>query len=312
MTDVYDDIVEDCATGSFGRWFFLALIVALFLHYTSEKRKAAGPDWPYQRPRPYHFLPFGELPMLQSQNSARVTVLPGHHESENLASRVLMAAILDFSGSMCRHAAKLPVAWRNMVTALGKQTTQRLRVELACCAFDHRIVFQDFAPLPFYLEQSLNFSGGGTTALGGAILTTIDRTRQRRETLAAEGIQCNRAVCPVLTDGRASDVAALQTAMGEIRRAEEAAEIEFIPLAPDAGSVGPLKTIFDKDPILLDEVDFDILFGAFTRSISSYSQSMPGFEPEAATLIRAELGHSFERRRRPGDTAQPRLPYHGE
>lgn len=249
--------------------------------------------------------------MFEARKSAEVTILPGHHEPQNLLSRVLMVLLFDFSGSMGEHAPKLPPTFRKMVAALSKRATERLRIELACCAIDDRIMLQEFAPLPFYLEQSLEFDGGGLTALGTALLEAIECTHRRREQLADEGIYCNRVVCPVLSDGYATDREALESALPEIRRAERAREIEFVPLAPEPGCLGQLQAIFDKEPILLDEVDFDILFEAFIRSLSTYSQSMPGHEPNAVELIRHDLGYASDRAKRLSRPETLRLPYKG-
>ena len=247
--------------------------------------------------------------MFEARKSAEVTILPGHHEPQNLLSRVLMVLLFDFSGSMSQHARKLTLAFRDMVISLSKHATQRLQIELACCAFDDRIMLQEFAPLPFYLEQSLEFDGGGLTALGTALLETIDCTRRRREQLISEGIDCNRVVCPVLSDGYATDRDALESALPKIRQAEREREIEFVPLAPDPGCLAQLQAIFDKEPILLDEVNFDILFRAFVDSLSTYSQSMPGREPSAVGLIRRKLDHSPDSTRLTGRAARLRLPH---
>ena len=201
---------------------------------------------------------------------------------------------------MSRFAPHLPPKWRQMVEALSQVTIQRLRVELACCVFDDRVVFQDYAPLPFYFERQLDFAGGGLTALGTALLTTTDRTLGRRRQLAEEGIHCNRAVCPVVSDGCATDPEILRSAIPRIREASQSGQIEFVPLAPDADCIGNLRTIFGRDPILLDDVDFSTLFAVLTRSISQYSRSMPGREPLAAELLRVELSNQ-----RP----VPRIPY---
>jgi uncharacterized protein YegL len=227
--------------------------------------------------------------MFDQTMKPNVKVLPGCHEADNLEPRALAAFIGDFSGSMAGHAHKLPPAWSRMVTTLVKPAIQRLRIELACCVFDDLVMLQDYAPLPFYMEKPLKFAGGGLTALGTALLLVIEYTRRRRQQLQSEAIRSFRTLCPVVSDGYATDHDALEAAIAEIRRAERMGEIEFVPLAPDAHCEAQLFSIFGKKPILLDTVDFEELFRALTRSLSTYSQSQLGGEPEGRALIRAEL-----------------------
>jgi uncharacterized protein YegL len=230
-----------------------------------------------------------------------VTICPGAQEPENLEPRVHAGILLDFSGSMARYAKQLPTVWQKMVATLNKRTVERLRIELACCAFDDRVVYQDYAPVPYYLEKPLTFEGGGMTALGTALLTVIQHTQRRREALSSKGVHCYRSMCPVVSDGLANDGNVIETAIGEIRKAEQSREIDFVPLAPDPACIGQLETIFGKGSVLLlPEVRFDILFAALTRSLSRYSQSTPGFEPDARQLIQIELDR---------EPAQPPLPH---
>lgn len=227
--------------------------------------------------------------MSQLHDPIEVKVLPGFYEANNLETRVHAVPTFDFSGSMSEHAPRLPDAWRRMVAALSKRTIERLQIELACCVFDTHVVFQDYAPLPFYLEKPLTFTGGGVTSLGTALLTVIDSTRRRRQLLASEGIYSRPAICPVVTDGYATDFSTLEAALREIRAAEQRREMQFVFLAPDRHCVAQLKSVFHCEPILLDEISFDQLFGALTRSLSTYSRSLVGHEPEPRRLLIQEL-----------------------
>ena len=222
-----------------------------------------------------------------------VTICPGAEEPHNLEPRVHASMLLDLSGSMALYAKELPGVWRKMATTLNKRTVERLRIELACCAFDGRVVYQDYAPVPYYLDKPLTFEGGGFTALGTALLTVIEHTQRRRHALSSMGVHCYRSMCLVVSDGFANDGNVIESAIEEIRKAEERRQIRFVPLAPDPECVGQLETIFGKGTVLLlPEVRFDILFAALARSLSRYSQSAPGFEPDAREVIRIELGQS--------------------
>lgn len=227
--------------------------------------------------------------MIRPKDSTHVKVLPGFYERDNLRSRFHAVPTFDFSGSMAAHAPRLPGAYDRMVTALARNPSERLQIELACCAFDTDVVFQDYAPLPFYLEEPLSFTGGGATALGAALLTVLHFTRQRRRMLESDGIHCRPALCPVVTDGCATDPDTFDEAIREIRIAEQDQEMQFVFLAPDADSVPRLRSVFGREPILLDEVNFDRLFAGLTRSLSSYSRSQIGHEPDFRRLLESDL-----------------------
>jgi uncharacterized protein YegL len=230
--------------------------------------------------------------MFHANDSIQVQILPGFYEPNNLENRVHAAPIFDFSGSMSAHAPRLPGAWGRMVAALSKRTIERLQIELACCVFDTHVVFQDYAPVPFYLEKPLSFVVGGATSLGTALLTVIDSTRQRRQMLASEGIYSRPAICPVVTDGYATDSGSLEHAVREIRFSEEHREIQFVFLAPDGQCVPQLRSVFGREPIPLDEINFERLFDALTRSLSSYSRSTAGHEPDARRLLEYDIRSS--------------------
>jgi len=227
--------------------------------------------------------------MFQIPSQTQVKVLPGCYEKSNLAPRAPAVPILDFSQSMSAHAPELPHVWSRMVAALSRRTTERLQIELACCVFDTHVLLQDYAPLPFYLETPLSFSGGGITSLGAALLTVIDATRRRRQLLADDGIHCRPAICPVVTDGYATDRATLVDALREMHVSQHKREMQFVFLAPDKDCMPQLRSVFHCDPISLDEISFDQLFEALTRSLSTYSCSQIGYEPEPRRLLLEEL-----------------------
>ena len=310
MTNVYDDLMHHYRTFSIWRWMVLAFVLFLFYAYVEQKRQNEGQrDLDSNRFR--SFSESGELIMSDIPRDVDVKVLKGYHEPNNLEARVLVSILLDFSYSMHEHAKELPGVLQCMSRALGKRTLERLRIELACCAFDGRVVYQDYAPVSYYLEKPLTFNGGGFTALGSALLVVIENTRHRRDFLRSEGIDCYRSVCPVVSDGKANDGDTIQKAIEEIRRAEEEQIIEFVPLAPDSRCVDTLRNIFAKKPIPLPEVDFDILFAAFRRSFSTYSQSMPGFEPEARSIIQRDVEREYKRLALPAPISTRRIGFKG-
>ena len=218
-----------------------------------------------------------------------VTVFDGSFEFSNLRQRALVSAALDFSESMFKFTPQLPSAWAKMVEFLHERPHERLAVELACCAFASDVSIRSFAPASFYRGKRLTFNETGLTSLGTAINTVIAHTRARRQMLAAEGIDSLRAVCVVITDGGANDHPYIEQAIEEIRVCEEEGEIEFVPITPRPEFSDVMVSIFGKNPIPLDGLDYAKIFRSLARSISQYSQSMVGQEPSMLPMLENKL-----------------------
>ena len=293
MTNVYSDLAHHYRTFSLARWIILGLIVLLFWAYVSEKREDLR-HWKLDVYRYHPSSESGDRIMFANSFHVDIHISPGHHEPENLEPRVLVCPTIDFSGSLNDYVDLFPPAFARMVQTLSKRTVERLRAELACCAFDTNVHYQDYAPAPFYLETPLRYAGGGRTALGTALVTVIEQTLRRREELKQQRIGCYRSICPVITDGGANDGNVIEDAIREVRRAEQREQIEFIPLAPHPDCIADLEAIFGEETVLLlPEVDFDKLFAALTQTVSSYSQSTRGFEPKAGQLMKESVERAY-------------------
>ncbi|MCA9213732.1 MAG: VWA domain-containing protein [Planctomycetales bacterium] len=203
--------------------------------------------------------------------STKLTVIPGSYETHNLADRGHLVLVCDWSGSMEKYKQAMDQAFENMVHQCTDSIGLRQSLEIAVCDFSSRVQFRDFAPPPHYQEPQPAFSGGGYTMLGAALSTTIEMTQQRRAMQRADGIHVVRTVCVVLSDGQASDLAELESAKQKIGQMEDSEEIEFIPLLIKGMHLGPLEHIFDRVPIPVDAMKFDVLFAALCRSMSQHS-----------------------------------------
>jgi len=181
-----------------------------------------------------------------------------------------------------------------MVNALNKHATARQRVELACAMFASRVVIQSFAPLSFYVKEEMDFNCGGMTALGTALDTVIEQTSRRRQALLERGVECSDCFWIVFTDGAVTDD--IEPVLPKIRQAEQSGEIQFVPVAPDEDSLERLAKIFKQEAVLLSDLDFDLLFRVFGRSLRSCSQGQSGQSLNIAALMNREI--------------QRKIPYH--
>ncbi len=205
----------------------------------------------------------------------KVEVLPGLYEKQNLERRAHLTLINDWSGSMYEFKPAHDAALKQMLSDMAGVSILRQGLELALCDFSCDVQFQDFAPISFYEKSQKPFHGGFSTALGEAIDTTIDQTIKRRQMLEDDGIQVVRSVCVVLSDGKASDINKLQAVMPKIDSAIRTEAIEFIPVILEGMHSGPLKAIFQVDPIPVEAVNFSLMFAGLMRSMSQCSQAGP-------------------------------------
>lgn len=221
------------------------------------------------------------LPMLANS----VEVEPGVLEEGNLRSRVLAVYLCDFSGSMSHLKPQVQQGWINLLESLAKRPLDRQRVELAFCAFACQVSFHDFGPVTSYETRNLHLDVGGSTSLGLALQTVVAQTKKRWQLLASHGIECDRRVCVVVTDGAATDD--INQVIPLVQNADASGELEFVPLSPNRHCNPQLVNIFGKEPIPVDAIDFDALFGVLARSLSQLSQGC-GSQVSAYEVIRQQ------------------------
>lgn len=119
------------------------------------------------------------------------------------------------------------------------------------------LVFDDEVRTLIDWRSLASFDGGieldvaGTTALGSAVLTAIEKTRERRAVYAQTGITCKRAQIFVYTDGVSTESldAAYARSQEYLNRDKPSAKM-YITLIPPAADASELKPFGDKVTIL--------------------------------------------------------------
>ena len=227
--------------------------------------------------------------MFQIPSQTQVKVLPGCYEKSNLAPRLPAVPILDFSQSMCAHAPELPHVWSRMVAALSRRTTERLQIELDVCVFDTHVLLQDYAALAVLSREAVELFRWRHHV---ARRSPADRHRRHTPPTTVAGRRRDPLSSSHLSrrDGRIchgpSDPG---RRLREMHVSERKREMQFVFLAPDQDCMPQLRTVFHCDPISLDEISFEQLFDALTRSLSTYSCSQIGYEPEPRRLLLEQL-----------------------
>ncbi len=234
---------------------------------------------------------------------AEVEIIKGQMEKENLAARTLAGFVMDLSGSM--HSF-LPLVRKNfdtLMTALSKKTVERLRIELSLCAFATDVIYHDYAPANYYLETQPIIETLGATSLGATLHVVMNHAEQRRTLLDSVGIHCEKSVCAIITDGQATDPEILMEAIPRVRAMQSTRALEFIPIAPSPDCYQDLFNIFGVEPIP-ETIDFSILFAAFSRSLSQWSQGGAS-GTNAVEVVKREIDSIVRRKELDSDDTPP-------
>ena len=127
-------------------------------------------------------------------------------------------------------------------------------------------------------------TAGHTTAMGTAIVKSIDLQHVHIEEQASEGIGTQHSVLSLVTDGYPSGEPqdAFERAIRAIREAENTGRFSFFPIAvegtnDEAANLDTLKRLSSRrEPLALAKVDFAKLMGWLVGTLSTISASQPG------------------------------------
>lgn len=195
---------------------------------------------------------------------------------------------IDTSGSMNEKAedgrAKVEIV-EQMVNSLSKidlSESEKAAVDICILAFDDKCrVLQDWIPLSDF-KGNLKLNAGGCTALGSAIIDSIDATRARRHVYASPeyGVSARRAQIFLYTDGVSTEdmSKAIEYSQNYLNRDKPSAKLYTI-LIPPATDPSEMKKLGEKVAILraMDCVNgIPSTFKFMKDSIVQWSDSNPG------------------------------------
>lgn len=195
---------------------------------------------------------------------------------------------IDTSGSMKEKAedgrTKVGIV-EQMVNSLSKidlSESEKAAVDICILAFDDECrVLQDWIPLSDF-KGNLKLDAGGCTALGSAIIDSIDATRARRKAYASSeyGISARRAQIFLYTDGVSTEdmSKAIEYSQNYLNRDKPSAKLYTI-LIPPATDPSEMKKLGEKVAILraTDCVNgIPNTFKFMKDSIVIWSHSNPG------------------------------------
>ena len=197
--------------------------------------------------------------------------------SENPEPRCPCVLLLDTSGSMQGD----PIAALNEGLRIFRDTLTRdplasRRVEVAVIAFDSEVnVVQDFVTADQFEPPTL--TAQGTTHMGRAINTALDKVDERKKTYRANGIAYYRPWVFMITDGepQGEPPDAIELAAQRIQAMDndQRKGVAFFAVGVEGADMNRLRQIGNRAPVMLLGLNFQEMFLWLSASMQAVSQS---------------------------------------
>lgn len=211
---------------------------------------------------------------------------PRYETKETGLTHQPVVICIDTSGSMKEKAedgrtkARIVEQMINSLPELDLSESEKAAIDICILVFDDECrVLVDWMPLSDF-KGGIELDVAGCTALGSAIIDSIDATRARRKAYEQQGIEARRAQIFLYTDGFSTEdmTAANKRSMEYLNREHPAAKMYTI-LIPPAKDPSELKALGEKVAILraVDCVNgIPSTFKFLKDSVVAWSSSNPG------------------------------------
>jgi len=246
-------------------------------------------------PGPEHDDPPGleQLPQLGAERpeilDIRAAPLPERRRGTGALSpepRIILTILFDTSSSMA-HSGALDAGLASLplfkASILGHSLLAR-KLSFSLVTFDDTVrVISPHRPVTDWTVPERLTAGHGT-AMGTAIVESIDLQHAHVEEQASEGIGTQHSVLSLVTDGYPSGEPpdAFDRAIRAIHEAESTGRFSFFPIAVEgtnheAANLDTLKRLSSRrEPLALAKVDFAKLMGWLVGTLNTISASQPG------------------------------------
>ncbi|MCI5193709.1 MAG: VWA domain-containing protein [Candidatus Electrothrix sp. AU1_5] len=192
-------------------------------------------------------------------------------DTSNPESRCPCVLLVDVSGSMVGHRIdQLNNGIIEFQQALQNDGLAAMRVEVAIVSFGYRVtVEQDFITADQFQAKPLHT--GGATPMGKAIDMALNMVRERKDTYKQNGVSYYRPWIFLITDGAPTDK--WQAAAQRIKTEENTKSVAFFAVGVEDADMGTLSQISDRQPIMLNGLQFKEMFVWLSQSLTSVSHS---------------------------------------
>lgn len=190
---------------------------------------------------------------------------------ENPDPRCPCILLLDCSGSMNgAPIQELNKGLKAFQQQLRSDDMASKRVEVTVLKFASDVeVINEFETAEYFEPQEL--TAGGLTSMGTAIERAIQMLEQRKTVYKANGIAYYRPWIFLITDGAPTDD--YTNAMQMVHDGEKNRQFAFFSVGVQGADMNILKQISDREPLMLDGLNFAGLFQWLSNSMSSVSRS---------------------------------------
>lgn len=217
-----------------------------------------------------------------------MAVIPPDLEfAQNAEPRCACVLLLDVSGSMSGTPIdQLNEGLKAFEMALKRDALARLRVDLAIVTFESNVALvQDFITAEDFSAPWL--TTGGLTAMGAAVNYGLDVLRQRKADYRNYGVPYYRPWLFLITDGGPTDDQVFESAIQRLRAEERSKGVSVFAVGVQGADMSTLARVSERQPLMLNGLDFEKLFVWLSNSLTRVSQTKPG---EQAPLAPVDWG----------------------
>jgi len=196
--------------------------------------------------------------------------------AHNPTPRVPIALVLDTSGSMQGEPiAELNEGLKLFVEELKNDEIASSAAEVCVVTFGGEINFIDFTPISSF--EPVEFTAGGETPMGAAVLTALDLLERRKFIYKEAGVDYYQPWMVLMTDGMPTD--SISHAVERVQTLLRDKKLVVFPIAVGPNASIPVLekfTIPKRPPLRLKEYRFREFFTWLSKSVASVSRSVPG------------------------------------
>lgn len=187
---------------------------------------------------------------------------------------VMVVILLDVSGSLIAFADRVRAGFRRMLDNFRENTATKVSVDLLLVTFADRAKSSGFAPAGRFAPPELSF--GGQTNLADALDTARAAVEARWREYAAAGVQLNKCLEFVVTDGHPTGEYKEAVKRNRVFEARNR-RVEVFPVAAGDAAMPVLAELSGhREPLLLDECNWAEFFAWIYKSAEVVSGSLPG------------------------------------
>jgi uncharacterized protein YegL len=194
--------------------------------------------------------------------------------AENPEPRCPCVLLLDTSGSM--EGAPLNALNEGLQafkTDIKRDPLASRRVEVAVMTFDDTVTLvQNFVTADHFNPPQ--FTAGGHTCMGTAILQALTLVKARKESYRRNGITYFRPWIFMITDGEPDeDEAFVSQVAARLRQEEVESKVVFFAVGVENANMDRLRQIVYRPPVQLQGLNFIDMFVWLSRSMESAAQA---------------------------------------